>query len=46
MTALDLFTRGRPALDHLELVEESQEPLARFDVGLGGMELPERRMAY
>jgi hypothetical protein len=36
-----LFTRGRRALDELELLEEGQQPRATLDVGLGRMQLRE-----
>jgi hypothetical protein len=46
MAALDLLTRRRPALDHVERFEQYLEPLAGFDVRLGRVQLSERRVAY
>jgi hypothetical protein len=46
VTAFYLFTRGRPALDDVERLEERLEPSARLDVRLRRVQLCERRVAY
>jgi hypothetical protein len=46
VAALYLLTRGGPALDYVEGLEQRLEPRARFDVRLRRVELGERGVAY
>ena len=46
VAALDLFARGGPAFDHVEGVQQCEQPLPRVGVRLDRVELREERMAY